>query len=97
MTELSFMGICDVEPFRARVYGLAEQDRERLSFLRQLGTTGVLDCPAYDRWIQALQKRGWVPSEPDLEPVPGGGRGNHARWRLTPAGMLALARLEKGA
>ena len=59
MTTLYFMGEGEPETFRARIYGGdTEADKKRLAFLRALATGGVLDCPAYDSWIAALQKRG---------------------------------------
>lgn len=88
MISLSFMGVCDPEPTRCRVYGSPLDEERRADFIRRLATVGVLDCPAYDGWIDALKVRGWVPSEPDYEPANCGGR--YARWRLTPAGLVAL-------
>lgn len=88
MSSLRFMGVDpNPETFRCRVYGQPEYDadeQERRAFLASLAVDGVLDCPAYDEWIAALQAAGWVPREPNYEPAPGGGR--HARWRLTPKG-----------
>lgn len=91
--ELSFMGIGEPETFRCRVYGGAPEDPRR-AFIDALATTGVLDCPAYDGWIAALQERGLVPPAPEFEPAPGGGR--YARWRLTELGRRWAAAKEKG-
>lgn len=86
--NLQFMGMGAVETFRGRIYGHAEAvEDERHAFVKALATTGVLDCPAYDGWVRALQMAGWLPSEPEYEPAEGGGQ--HARWRLTPFGMEA--------
>lgn len=46
---------------------------------------GVIDCPAYDGFVAALQGRGWLPPKPDLEPNPDG-EGKIGRWRLTDKG-----------
>jgi hypothetical protein len=78
------MGIGEPETFRCRVYDGTPDDTRQRSFLEALYTSGVLDCPAYDSAIGALQDRGWVPLEPEYEPAPGGGR--YARWRLTEVG-----------
>lgn len=93
---LLFMGVGPEEEFRGRVYGASdddEEERRRRAFLEALATEGVLDCPAYDGWILALQDAGWVPSEPEFEPAEGGGR--YARWRLTPRGRAALNSMKK--
>lgn len=89
MHELMFMGEVP-EVFRGRVYadvGTGEPD-ERVAFVQELATTGVLDCPAYDAWVAAFQDRGWLPESPDYENTPDG---KVARWRLTLVGRLALA------
>lgn len=76
------------ETFRGRVYGGDTKDDPRRAFVHALATTGVVDCPAYDPWVAALQERGWLPLQPELEPNPDG-PGRIGRWRLTPAGVEA--------
>jgi DNA-binding MarR family transcriptional regulator len=75
------MGTDPPETFRCRIYG-ADRDDKRVAFIRRLATDGVLDTPAYDAWIAALDARGWVTSE--METADGGGR--YKRWRLTATG-----------
>jgi hypothetical protein len=83
MNELKFMGIGDPEAFRCRVYH-SETD-ERRNFVEALAGDGVIDCPAYDEWVEAFKKLGWLPELPDFEPNPEG-KGKIARWRLTEFG-----------
>jgi hypothetical protein len=87
--SLSFMGTCEPETFRARVYG-ADAPDERVVLLWRLAHEGVLDGPAWDPWINALARRGWL-AEPEREPADGGG--HHLRWRLGETGRAALARV----
>lgn len=96
MRTLQFMGVEAPEAFRGRVYGSAGEDSaelQREAFVKALETTGVIDCPAYDPWVLALQDRGWLASEPELEPAPDGG--HHGRWRLTPRGRAELRGLDR--
>jgi antirestriction protein ArdC len=48
---------------------------------------GVVDCPAYDGFVAALQGRGWLPLEPELDGNPDG-EGKIGRWRLTDKGRV---------
>jgi hypothetical protein len=89
MTTLRFMGSHDPhwrETFRCRVYGYEpdEQDRKRVALVRQLATDGVLDCPAYEQAMAALEERGYATMA--LEPNPDG-PGRVGRWRLTEEGL----------
>lgn len=86
--ELSFMGACEPETFRCRIYGTDAED-ERVSFLRRLGGEGVLDAPIYDARLAEMEARGLVSAT--FEPAAGGGRWK--RWRLTQAGRAVLARI----
>ena len=87
---LNFMGDPGiVETFRARIYGGEDPDEAaRRDFIERLATVGVLDCPAYDDWVAALQARGWLPMLPELESNPKG-PGKVGRWRLTDVGRAA--------
>ena len=91
------MGIGEPEVVRCRIYGAAEDhdERARLDFVRQLAGPGVIDCPAIDPWVAALQARGWLPEAPALEPNPEG-EGKIGRWTLTDKGRAEFARLEAG-
>jgi hypothetical protein len=82
------------ETFRCRVYDGAttEDDRERRAFVERLAGPGVIDCPAYDSWVAALQARGWLPERPELEANPEG-PGKVGRWLLTPLGREEWGRL----
>ena len=87
MTQLRFMGQDDPEEVRCRVYdGSDDQEAARRAFLENLAGPGVIDCPAYDPWVAALQEREWLPRAPDLEPNPDG-PGRIGRWRLTAKGL----------
>lgn len=91
MVTMLFMGVGEPEAFRCRVYGCdaeADEERQRLTFVKQLASDGVIDCPAFDGWVKALQGRGWLPEQPDLEPNPDGS-GKVGRWRLTAKGLAA--------
>jgi len=91
MVTMLFMGVSEPETFRCRVYGCdaeAEEERQRLTFVKALAGEGVIDCPAYDGWVKALQGRGWLPEQPDLEANPDGS-GKVGRWRLTAKGLEA--------
>jgi hypothetical protein len=88
MTMLSFMNRCDPEEVRCRVYDGTTSDSDhvdpdeakRREFVTELVGPGVIDCPAYDNCVAALQARGWLPPTPDLEPNPDGqGWGRMAR------------------
>ena len=89
------MGLGEPEVFRARVYGGAEDpaERERAEFIERLAGPGVIDCPAIDPWIAALQERGWLPAAPALEPNPTG-EGKIGRWTLTDKGRTEWARMK---
>lgn len=92
---LHFMGDPAIaETFRGRIYGAAADPAEtaRIAFVQRLAGDGVLDCPAFDGWVAALQARGWLPAKPELEPHPNG-IDRAGRWRLTPAGRAAWATL----
>lgn len=98
MATLFFMGETSMrEVFRCRVYdaGETEDDRPRADFVERLAGEGVIDCPAIDPWVAALQGRGWLPAEPELEPNPDG-PGKLGRWRLTPEGREAWAAMKAG-
>lgn len=86
-TALSFLGVGEPDYFRCRVYGgdvaRDANELERHAFVQRLATTGVIDCPAYDEWIAALDARGWVAYR--MEPNPTG-EGRVKRWRLTDVG-----------
>jgi hypothetical protein len=87
MAFLQFMNRGEVEEVRCRVYGADDNgEDERAAFIRELAGPGVIDCPAYDGWVKALQGRGWLPEQPDLEPNPDG-PGRIGRWRLTAKGL----------
>ncbi len=92
MTTLLFMGLeHEKEVVRPRVYGGADRtDQQLRAFMHALATTGVLDCPAYDQWIERLDAREWLNSA--MEPRPQGD-GRHRRWRLNAAGLAALAEM----
>lgn len=94
MSMLSFMGVQEPEEVRCRVYGGEDGDGDeaRARFVRQLAGPGVVDCPAFDTWVAALQARGWLPASPDLEPNPDG-PGKIGRWRLTLVGLDAVTGL----
>jgi hypothetical protein len=86
------MGAGEPEAFRCRIYGAAEDPDEakRREFVAQLAGPGVLDCPAIDPWVAALQERGWLPEAPVLEPHPDGIH-KAGRWYITAAGRDAWA------
>jgi hypothetical protein len=90
MVMMRFMGVGEPEEFRCRVYGCDadedDEERQRLAFVKSLAGEGVIDCPAYDGWVKALQGRGWLPETPDREPNPDG-PGKVGRWRLTARGL----------
>jgi len=93
MHTLLFMGSEDhVDDVRCRIYGddTDAQHNYRVSFLRSCAGEGVIDCPAYDGFVAALQKKGWLPPCPELEPNPEG-KGRIARWRLTDIGRSEAA------
>jgi hypothetical protein len=86
MHTLIFMSRGEPEAFRCRIYGGVDPDEEkRVSFVTSLAGPGVVDCPAYDPWVEKLQARGWLPDAPELEPNPDG-PGRIGRWRLTDLG-----------
>lgn len=90
------MGALGVEPeaVRCRVYGddVTAEDRERAAFVDRLCGPGVIDCPAYDPWVAALQERGWLDERPELERNPDG-PGRIGRWRITAQGRAEFTRL----
>lgn len=92
---LSFMGVGEPETFRCRVYGgdvtRDQNEVERRAFVQRLATAGVIDCPAYDEWIAALDARGWVAYR--MEPNPAG-EGRVKRWRLTDVGRVAWEEMQ---
>lgn len=93
---LLFMGLGHPETMRGRIYSAPDPDEvARRDFVRQLAGPGVIDCPAFDGWVAALQARGWLPAAPTLEPNPDG-PGRVGRWQLTPAGLEAWRSIEPG-
>lgn len=94
MHTLYFMRIVE-EHVRCRVYGAepTEDDQARTAFVDRLAGEGVLDCPAYDSWVEVLQRRGWLDAQPELEPNLDG-PGKVGRWRLNATGRAAWARRE---
>ena len=89
------MGVGEPEAFRERIYGAPadpEHEAKRRAFVAQLAGPGVIDCPAIDPWTAALQARGWLPAQPELEPNPDG-PGKLGRWRLTSKGREEWAKL----
>ena len=95
MTMLRFMGRDDPEEVRCRVYDgttYASEEAKRRAFIELLAGPGVIDCPAYDGWVAALQTRGWLARTPELEPNPDG-PGRIGRWRLTDHGRAEWARM----
>lgn len=87
---LSFMGHCAPEEFRCRVYTGADQpegiERKRRNFVAQLAEDGVIECPAYDNWLLALEERGFAFGA--LVEAPEHGPGAKVkRWYLTGAGQ----------
>lgn len=94
-TPLLFMGLQDVpETFRCRVYGGEDEaEQQRAAFVDRLAGEGVIDAPAYDTWVSALQGRGWLPAAPALEPNPAG-RGKIGRWLLTDLGRAEWAAMK---
>jgi hypothetical protein len=89
MPRLAYMGDPHiVDDVRCRVYGGEDEDDRRAAFVERLAAEGVVDCPAYDGWVAALQVRGWLPKAPGLEPNPDG-PGKIGRWRLTDVGLKA--------
>lgn len=95
-TALLFMGDENFEEtFRARVYiAEDEQHRRRRAFVEELATNGVIDCPAYDRWVRALQSRGWLDEKPVLEPFGDGTTRCHGRWKLNAKGRTEWAAMK---
>ena len=90
------MGAGEPEVFRGRIYAAAEDpeaEAKRRAFLAELAGPGVIDCEAIDPWTAALQERGWLPAQPELEPNPDG-PGKVGRWRLTDTGRAAWAESE---
>lgn len=94
MHKLDFMGHGVEEEFRGRIYGAPVKADERVAFVRRLATVGVIDCPAYDPWVEALQERGWLPPTPKLEANPDG-PGRIGRWALTPFGLEQWAAMAR--
>lgn len=99
MHKLHFMTPeSEPEMVRCRVYDGSSQseaavEAQRVAFVTALEQAGVVDCPAYDPWVEALQARGWLPAEPDLEPNPDG-PGRIGRWRLTEFGRLEWSKIK---
>lgn len=83
---LIFMGRDEPEEMRCRIYGGEDEwDAKRVAFVTMLASDGVIDCPAYDLWVEKLQACGWLPPTPALEPNPDG-PGKLGRWLLTDLG-----------
>jgi hypothetical protein len=53
----------------------------------------VGDCEAIDAWTAALQLRGWLPDEPEIELHPDGSGRRVGRWRLTAKGRAEWAKM----
>lgn len=90
------MGVGEPETFRERIYAAPEDpeaERKRREFVARLAGDGVIDCQAYDPWIAALQARGWIDDQPELEPNPAG-PGRIGRWRLNSTGRAAWAAMQ---
>ena len=86
------MGRADLEAFRCRVYGSPDTDEEqRRAFVDALAKDGVIECPAYDSWLGALEERGWI--EGVLEPNPNG-PGYVKRWTLTEGGLVFWTKIK---
>lgn len=89
------MGAGEPETFRCRIYGVAEDpeaESKRRAFLAELAGPGVIDCPAIDPWVRALQARGWLPDRPVMEPHQDGVH-KAGRWHLTDKGRAEWAKL----
>lgn len=85
---LRFMGVGEPETMRGRIYSADDPDEiARADFVRRLAGPGVIDAPAFDGWVAALQARGWLPDRPALEPNPDG-PGKIGRWLLTERGRI---------
>lgn len=85
------------EAFRCRIYGTEDSDEAaRVAFVERLAAEGVIDCPAYDGWVAALQARGWLPPRPELVPNPDG-PGRIGRWKLTEHGRTEWAAMRDSA
>ncbi len=90
MITLQFMGQPgQEEAVRCRVYGEAKGEPERRAFVERLAGDGVLDCPAFDPWIEALQERGWLDAKPLLVEHPTEPNAKAGLWRLTEFGRRA--------
>lgn len=100
MTTLSFMGVSEPESFRCRVYdGRVESTEERARvMMAQLyspeGWTEI-DSLAFDRAVEELRRRGWLPQDGELVPLKSG-PGKVKVWRLTPAGRAAWEAMRDG-
>jgi hypothetical protein len=95
MNKLIFMGRHeDPEQVRCRIYDGEDKDEaKRVSFVNELAGPGVVDCPAYDPWVAALQGKGWLAPTPELEPNQDG-PGRIGRWRLTDLGREEWRRMQ---
>lgn len=97
MTRLFFMGVPEFEDIvRCRVYGddeVTPEDRQRAEFVNALAGDGVIECEGHERWISALQERGWLPEDGVLEPNPDG-PGRIKRWHLTAKGRSEWAHMK---
>lgn len=91
---LLFMGLDEPETFRARIYvGDDTQDQHRRGFMAALANDGVLECDAYDVWIEALDGRGWVKSEMVPHPEVDGAKAR--KWTLNDVGRAEWKRIQE--
>lgn len=94
MRDLTFMGEDQPEAFRCRIYtGDDPLEKQRRGFLTALENGGVIDCEAYDVWIESLDARGWLTSE--LEPHPEVSGAKAKRWRLSDVGREAWGKIKE--
>lgn len=95
MIALQFMGEGEPEFVRGRVYGAeSAEDTKKRALLTAMANAGVIECPAYDNWLAALEGRGFAAGE--LEPAPEYGPGAKVmRWRLTDAGQRWWKELDR--
>lgn len=96
-TTLLFMGDETIEEtFRCRIYVADDEDyQQRRSFVESLAGDGVLDCPAFDNWIFALQARGWIDEKPAIEPIGDGSGRSYRRWKLNDKGRAEWAAMKE--
>lgn len=95
--EYRLLGEGEPETFRCRVYDSPDPwEARRAAFVELLSGPGVLDCPAYEKWVKALQERGWLDASPELERNPDG-PGRVGRWRLNDRGRREWRAMKGGA